>query len=331
MDCLDEDTLLAFLAGRLRGSAALAAREHIAQCESCRAIATDLIRDAAANVRHGSAPRSYELAQGSVIADRYRLVRPIGEGGMGLVWEATALDRPTMRVAIKLLKSFDASARRRFLREIATTAALVHPSLVRVVDVLEDVEANTPALVMELLSGASLRDRLACDGRLGRPEAIAIARSLAGSLSVVHSAGFVHRDVKPANVQLTADRSRPVVLLDLGLAKSLWEDSSSLTRTGQLVGTPAYMAPEQLAGDRRIEASADVWSLGIILYECLTGARPFAGRTVAELLAAASCGLPAAPMDREVHDVLSVLLAPDPASRLTMTGAWSALSALNPS
>lgn len=315
MTCLDEQTLLDFLAGRLGGDATARAREHIAQCEACNAIATALIMDAAAHVRPARAA-AYELVAGALIAEKYRLVRALGEGGMGVVWEA---ERDGTRVALKLLKAFDAAAKRRFLREVATTTRVSHPGLVRVVEVLDDVEAGCPALVLELLPGESLATRLERTSRLDRDEAVLVARELAQTLAAVHHAGLVHRDVKPANVFLTGDASRPVVLLDLGLAKAIHGTAGTrLTATGHSVGTPSYMAPEQLAGESSIDERADLWALGVVLYECLTGKKPFAGSSAAELLRAALNGPP--PMDGIAEPPASLvraLLCPSAAGRPT--------------
>jgi serine/threonine-protein kinase len=316
MACLDEETLLDFLAGRLDGATTARAREHVAQCSSCNAVATDLISGAAAQVRTPTA-KGYELVAGALVAEKYRLVRALGEGGMGVVWEAEAPDGS--RVAIKLLKAFDAAAKKRFAREIGITSALSDPGLVRVVDVLEDVEAGCPALVMELLPGTTLAQAEDVDVGL-------VGLHLARTLAVVHRAGLVHRDVKPANVGLLPDPARPVVLLDLGLAKAMGTTSMTrITRTGHVVGTPAYMAPEQLAGETAIDGRADLWSLGVILYERLFGARPFAGSTVAEVLRSALRGPPA--FDRSdarsalIHSLLQVDREARPASASEVAAA----------
>jgi len=264
MDCLDEQTMLDFLAGRLDGATTARAREHVAKCEACNAIATELIQGAAAHMR---APEStsYELVPGAVIAGKYRLVREIGQGGMGVVWEASP------PVAIKFLKGFDASAKNRFLREVKIAKSLA--CVPRVIEVLPDVEAGVPALVMELLVGRPL----AKTGARPPREARRIAWHVANALAEIHRAGLVHRDVKPANIFLLDDSERPVVLLDLGLAKDTSGLRTKITRTGQTVGTPAYMAPEQLAGDPSIDGRADLWSLGVVLYEMLQGKKPIAG------------------------------------------------------
>lgn len=338
MDCLDERTLIDFLAGRLDGEATARAREHVARCDMCNMIATEVIVGAASQLR--AAPtQGYELAPGAVLAGRYRLIRALGEGGMGVVWEAEALALdsgrgPPSRVAIKLLKAFDAAAKKRFVREIAMTSALTDPGLVRVIDVLEDVEAGCPALVMERLAGEPLAARLARDERIDPREARFVALHLARTLVAVHAAGLVHRDVKPANVIVIADPSRPVVLLDLGLARAMsGEATTRITRTGQAVGTPAYMAPEQLAGETSIDGRADLWSLGVMLHECITGDKPFAGHTLAELLRATLRG-PAPAMDGidpPTRALLRSLLHPEPGARPNSAAeVASALARIDP-
>ena len=169
VSCLEEDALLDYLAGRLDGRATSRAREHIATCETCHAIASDLVLSAAANVEQQRAVQphvtSYELVRGARVAGRYVLEARLGEGAMGVVWRATRSEDGE-QVAIKLLKGFDRDARRRFLREVSMAAALAHPCLVRVVEVLPDVEADCPALVLELLVGRPLSARLAQGARV---------------------------------------------------------------------------------------------------------------------------------------------------------------------
>lgn len=288
MECLEPDALLDYLAGRLDARVNARARAHLAGCAACHAVACEVVKEAAEGVEAPPRVRatSYELVRGASIAGRYVLERPIGEGAMGVVWVARSPEGE--RVAIKLLKGFDQAARRRFAREIAIASSLRHRSVVRVIEVLSDVEAGCPALVMELVEGESLADRLR-GPRLPPGESRALGAELASALCFVHAAGVVHRDLKPANVLLRGGSTSAPTLLDLGLA-TVTEGSelsalSRITRTGQTVGTLAYMAPEQLAG-AALTGAADVWSLGVTLFECVVGRAPFSARTPAELLRA---------------------------------------------
>ncbi|MDB4941686.1 MAG: Protein kinase [Labilithrix sp.] len=275
---------------------------------------------------------SYEIAAGATLAGRYVLEHPIGEGAMGVVWRATqrASGEP---VAIKLLKGFARDARHRFLREARLAAALVHPGLVRVVEVLPDVEAGCPALVMELLTGESLAARLAA-GPLDGTVTATIAGRVATTLAYVHGAGTVHRDVKPANVFLVGGHPGSAVkLLDLGLARSFAEVpmdaalASRITRTGEAVGSPAYMAPEQLGG-ARADAAGDAWSLAVTLHECLTGALPFVAATPAALLRAIRTQgtRAAAARLRGLGPLVELLLSLDPAQRPSLGAVAEALA-----
>jgi eukaryotic-like serine/threonine-protein kinase len=208
---------------------------------------------------------------------RYRLVRRIASGGMGEVWEAedTLLGR---RVALKVLAeelATDPPAVRRFRREARATARLSHPHVTRVYDFVQDDAA--PFLVLELMDGQTLAARLHAAGPLPPREAARVAAEIADSLDAAHRAGIVHRDVKPSNVMLTA--AGEVKVMDFGIAAA-WEDHS--TTSGRLVATAAYVAPERVAG-RPATPAADVYSLGAVLYELLTGRPPFTGDSALEI------------------------------------------------
>ncbi|HJL17001.1 MAG TPA: serine/threonine-protein kinase [Sandaracinaceae bacterium LLY-WYZ-13_1] len=219
---------------------------------------------------------------GATLHGRYRIDAPLGEGGLGQVFRAThlGLDRP---VAVKVLHRellSNEALRRRFEREVKTLSRLAHPHIVTLTDsgVLDD---GVGYLVMELLEGQSLEQRLA-EGPMAPEEAIAIGRQILLGLAEAHDKGVLHRDIKPANVflQPLADAGTHVKLLDFGLAKvrgDVAEDPAAhptLTADGTIVGTPTYMAPEQAAG-ATLDASSDVYAVGVVLFEMLAGAPPF--------------------------------------------------------
>jgi hypothetical protein len=207
---------------------------------------------------------------------RYRILRRLGRGGMGTVYLAhdTQLDR---RVALKvphLRPGNDRDLLRRFEREARAASTLDHPNLCRVYDV--GAIDGTPYLSMAYIEGRPLSDEIRARGPFPQRTAAALVRKLALALEVAHRAGVVHRDLKPGNVMLTR-RGEPVVT-DFGLARRDHPDDLRLTSSGQLLGTPAYMAPEQVRGDTAASGPAsDVYALGVILYELLTGAPPFRG------------------------------------------------------
>ncbi len=238
-------------------------------------------------------PRSLE--PGELLADRYRLVRVLGHGGMGVVWEARQITtgRP---VAIKVLKDSGPHADRasavRLLREARVAASLSHRNIVQVFDYWE-VDDGPVFIVMELLVGEPLSELLARRGRLDVATTAALLAPVASALRAAHARGVVHRDVKPENIFLarvgndgTEGDSTEVKVVDFGLAKPqpVFEaHDTAITQTGALMGTPFYMSPEQVYGQKDIDARSDVWSLGVVLYECLAGVRPFAGENFGQV------------------------------------------------
>jgi hypothetical protein len=225
---------------------------------------------------------------------RYRVVRKIGEGGMGTVFEAVdeVLGR---RVAIKRLKAVDESSRKRFWREARAVARLSHPNVCQLYEVGEDLSG--PFLAMELLSGEPLSQRLRRQP-LSAAEIVTLGAGVLAALSAIHAAGLVHRDLKPSNVYLTPYGPR---LLDFGLVRHLPSDlvrmmpsnpatpgpisGTPITDPRNLIGTPGYMAPEQILG-QLVDARADLFAVGAVLYEALTGRRAFPGTIVLEVLTA---------------------------------------------
>ena len=213
---------------------------------------------------------------GRVLAERYRLESILGKGGMGAVYAGTHtwMDRP---VAIKVLAPDYADSGdvvRRFFQEARVAANLRHPNVVDVLDMGED-DDGVPFLVMERLEGETLAARLRRESKLAVDEALRALVPVLDALAFVHAHGILHRDLKPENVFLAKDfRGRPLTkLLDFGVAKLL-ENAGQSTRTGSVLGTPAYMAPEQLRGAKDIASPADVWAMGMILYRTLAGRLP---------------------------------------------------------
>ena len=202
------------------------------------------------------------------LGGRYRLIEVVGRGGMGSVYRGLdlRLNRP---VAIKVLRSIERSDTDRFEAEVRILERLVHPGLVRLLDAGD--LASRPYLVMDLVQGRSLAERVA-EGPLDREETARIGARVATALAFVHDAGVIHRDVKPANVLLT--EVGDVFLADFGIARLI--DSTSITVTDRPLGTPAYLSPEQVEGSR-VGPSTDVYSLGLVLIECLSGRRAFEG------------------------------------------------------
>ncbi len=242
----------------------------------------------AATVEDGGATRTTQtlaqqgLTPGQVLANRFEIGRLLGRGGMGAVYEATDRELGT-RVALKILRPEIASSERahaRFRREITLARRVTHPNACRVFDLFQ--ADGLAFLTMELLDGETLHARLARDGRLDLEEARLITEQIVAALEAVHREGVIHRDLKTSNVMLVADgESTRAVVTDFGLATSRHHDDSEetqLTRSGELLGTPAYMSPEQLENGAITEAT-DVYALGLTLYEMVTGKAPFIGDT----------------------------------------------------
>jgi serine/threonine-protein kinase len=223
------------------------------------------------------------------LADRYRLERELGRGGMATVYLARDLkhDRP---VALKVLRPELAASlgAERFLLEIRVTARLQHAHILPLLDsgVLETGPGRSlPFYVMPYVEGESLRDRLRRETQLPLDEAVRIAAEVGGALGYAHGQGVVHRDVKPENILLSGDQA---IVADFGIARAAsLARGERLTETGLALGTPHYMSPEQVAGDREVDARADVYALGCVLYEMLAGEPPFTGPTAQAVAARA--------------------------------------------
>ena len=252
-----------------------------------------------------------------IIADRFVIERLVGSGGMGEVFRAR--DRLSGGlVALKLLYGSLARETDRFKREAQILADITHPRIVRYV-AHGVIEGGRPYLAMEWLDGEDLADRLDRSG-LTLHETLTLARRVAEALSALHDKGIVHRDIKPSNVFLPNKSVDQAKVLDLGVARLLRASRPS-TRSGVMVGTPGYMAPEQARGAKELDARADVFSLGSVIYECLAGRPAFAGENVAALLAKILLESP--PSLREsgieipaaLDELVSRMLSKHPASR----------------
>jgi serine/threonine protein kinase len=223
---------------------------------------------------------------GQVIAERYRLVRPIGKGAQAAVWIAEHLALGS-QVAVKLMDAElveQADARERFRREATAAAQLRSAHVVHILD--HGIENGQPFMVMEYLEGEDLFQRLERKGRLTLVEASVIVTQIARALARAHAAGIVHRDLKPENVYLVPNEDEEVAkVLDFGVAKFL-EAGASQRRTsaGTLLGTPHYMSPEQVRGVGEIDHRSDLWSLGVIAYQLTVGDLPFESEGVGDLL-----------------------------------------------
>jgi eukaryotic-like serine/threonine-protein kinase len=255
---------------------------------------------------------------------RYRHVRLLGRGGMATVELAQdlELERP---VALKRLAENLAANdefKQRFLREARLAARLSHPNIVAVYDAGE--ESGRPFIVMEYVEGETVSDLVRRRGRLAPAEAVTLALQACSGLETAHEAGLVHRDIKPQNLLLTPGGTLKIA--DFGIARSL--DGTQLTEAGTVLGTAAYLAPEQAAGEP-VTATADVYALGAVLYELLTGRPPYVAETLAELFAKQRRGA-IAPVREFAPDVPSSLedavmraLARDPAYRPESAAAFA--------
>jgi eukaryotic-like serine/threonine-protein kinase len=264
---------------------------------------------------------------GLVLGGRYRLVSRIAAGGMGTVWEGydETLQRP---MAVKVLNeglANDPRVAERFRREARHAAGLSHPNIAGVFDYGED--EGRPYIVMELIDGEDLAERLARAKQLDPKEAATIGSQVATALAHAHAAGIVHRDVKPANVMLTRDGE--VKVTDFGIAAPL-QGSTGLTVTGSVMGTSRYISPEQAAGNRATPAS-DVYSLGVVLYETVAGVAPFLRETpVATALAHIHDQAPPLRELRpetpaELAGVIQASMAKEPEDRPTATALATSL------
>ncbi|HEV2853337.1 MAG TPA: tetratricopeptide repeat protein [Thermoanaerobaculia bacterium] len=255
---------------------------------------------------------------GARLAGRYRLLDLVGAGGMGMVYRAhdEQLDVP---VAVKVLRpglARDVQRLGRFKQELILARQVSHPNVVRTHDI--GIDGETVFLTMDFVPGRSLDDWLAEEGKLSPKRAVAVARQIASALAAAHEAGVVHRDLKPANILI--DESGRTAIADFGIARSLAATGSGPTLPGTVMGTPDYLSPEQARG-AEVDGRADLYALGLILYEMLTGELPFAGGSQAEVIAQRITGTArdlratGIAVPRPLVEIVRKLLQRDPARR----------------
>ena len=304
--CLDEDTIDAFFHAKLSREALAAIDVHIDVCKDCRVLLSSLaarevhvgpfsatefssrmqqgILDEADAPPPFSAPPDARLAAGEVLAERFVIEDRVGAGGMAEVYSARDREGGA-KVAVKVPLGGGPQTLARFEREAQLLVQLTHPAIVR-------HTANgrrgdeTPFLAMEWLEGQDLAERLK-EGPLHVADVLTLGTLMASALAAAHAMGIVHRDIKPSNIFLRDGSVRGATLIDFGVARqAAGADGGSLaTRTGTLLGTLGYMAPEQALGAKTADARADMFSLGCVLFEALTGRRLFAGAHAVEVLA----------------------------------------------
>jgi serine/threonine protein kinase/tetratricopeptide (TPR) repeat protein len=246
---------------------------------------------------HGAAPhsptRQSSFNPGEIVAKRFKILRFIAQGGMGEVYEALDIELK-QKVALKTVRSVflaDANALERFRQEIVVAKRVTHPNVCRTYDLfrheaLKDGESDLLVVSMEFLAGQNLDQLLKEKGKLNTAEALPLVKQMVAGLAAAHDAGVVHRDFKTNNVMLvpsgSGSGSLRVVVSDFGLAHSLDAGEFALTRTGEMLGTPAFMAPEQVTG-KEITPATDIYALGIVMFEMVTGRLPFEGRNWREV------------------------------------------------
>ncbi len=267
------------------------------------------------------------VTEGQILAGKYRVEKVLGSGGMGVVVAAWHLELE-QRVAVKFLHPLAlerADTAERFRREARSAAKIRSEHVARVIDV-GIMEGGVPYMVMEYLEGHDISDEMQKHGMLPIADAIDFVLQAIEALAEAHAAGIVHRDLKPANLFIAhrADGTRIVKVLDFGISKSLLGASVaelSLTRTSTLIGSPLYMSPEQMRSAKDVDTRTDIWSLGVILYEMITGQPPYSGDSIPALCASLLSDTPTsmrairAEVPPELEDAVMRCLAKDRSER----------------
>lgn len=304
-----------------------------------------LLRARAEAVADGQRPSGHppgeadgeQMSPGDVVGNRYLLTSVLGEGGMGAIWLARDL-KLDIDVALKFIHRDVATEEtsERLLQEARAVARLDHPSIVRIFDIGE-AETGEPFLSMEVLRGELLSEVIERKGRLAPPNAVCTLLPVASAVAAAHAKGIVHRDLKPENILLVTDESTGAVVpkvLDFGIAKlrSTGVKAKRITQNQAIVGTPDYMPPEQASGVGEVDPRADVWSLCVVLYEAITGKRPFDAPSAPMVLIAIATQAPTPTTelgagDEALWHILERGLAKDPKNRFeSMRELGSALA-----
>ena len=282
------------------------------------------------------------MLKDQILCGKYKIVRRLGQGGMGTVYEATDLEKNIL-VAIKLITSVEIRDEvvTRFWREAEAASSINSPHIVKVWETGTEQENNMPYMVMERLEGEDISGALKRTKMLPVDVTLRLVAQAAMGLARAHETGIVHRDIKPANLFLavTAPGECTLKILDFGIAKvtqdaSQEADEGALTRTGSMLGSPHYMSPEQAQGLRTVDHRTDIWSLGVVLYKMLTGRTPHSGVDALGQVILAICSKPARPITElapwispQLSSVIHRCLQIDPARRFqSMQELYMALS-----
>ena len=289
---LTPDLFAQFLQGSCKSEQAAAVEAHIDGCGECRQVLSNLVRsqrDQSLSSTDVISPAQCPVAVGDVVAGKYRVEKVVGTGGMGSVVAAWH-EQLNHRVALKfMLPQFasDAEAAARFSREARSAARLRSPHVCRVLD-LDKLVNGTPFLVMEYLEGETLERCIERDRVIAPARAVDWVLQALEALAEAHGVGIIHRDLKPANLFVTQWQGQQTIkVLDFGIAKSVDPDIEyGLKSTSQnmMIGSPPFMAPEQLQPGKKVDARADVWSMGVVLYQALTGELPFKSDNLVDMM-----------------------------------------------